>query len=396
MVITITAGSLLCACADQKEQEPEASEPASQTDDYEKGYDLPIEDVVREEASADCKAVMGQIQSIYQDAEKGSASNVVVSGETMVQMKEVVKAKGDPVTSAEHYAVMENYQKMENFLENASQSQSGSVILYEIGSDGGVARKQFSYDGTDMYVLAARAVWDDAGEARITYVSYTRLKDWAYTEKGWFCYELCVPEPPEVTEIVDGSRMIRVRPLTESCIAASEKYVLPLGYQGNNLLYSDWDADHMEQLDYNGMFEYLYSMKYGSKLEGENYPNGIPADEFEQVIMEYLPVTAEQIRAWAVFDEAKGTYAWVRLGCGNYAPAFFDLSMPEVVAVKEHENGTITLTVDAVCSKMMRNDAVITHELTVQPQEDGSFRYLSNKILDDGLEHIPNYQYRFA
>ena len=30
-------------------------------------------------------------------------------------------------------------------------------------------------------------------------------KEWKYTDKGWFCYELCVPEPPEVSEIVDGS-----------------------------------------------------------------------------------------------------------------------------------------------------------------------------------------------
>ncbi len=40
---------------------------------------------------------------------------------------------------------------------------------------------------------------------RLPYISYTRLKEWKYTDKGWFCYELCVPEPPEVSEIMDGS-----------------------------------------------------------------------------------------------------------------------------------------------------------------------------------------------
>ena len=35
----------------------------------------------------------------------------------------------------------------------------------------------------------------------------------------------------------------------------SEKCVQGLGYQGNNLLCSNWDADHMEKLDYNGMYE---------------------------------------------------------------------------------------------------------------------------------------------
>ena len=40
------------------------------------------------------------------------------------------------------------------------------------------------------------------------------------------------------------------------------------------------------------------------------------------------------------------------------------------------------------------DDAVITHELTVKFADDGSFQYLGNEILDDGIMHIPDYQYR--
>ncbi len=64
----------------------------------------------------------------------------------------------------------------------------------------------------------------------------------------------------------------------------------------------------MSELDYNGMFEYLYGMKYGEKFNSEDYPNGIPKEEFESLIMEYLPITAEQIREYAVFDEENQTY----------------------------------------------------------------------------------------
>ena len=38
--------------------------------------------------------------------------------------------------------------------------------------------------------------------------------------------------------------------------------------------------------------------------------------------------------------------------------------------------------------------SVITHELTVRFAEDGSFQYLGNEILNDGIMHIPDYQYR--
>jgi hypothetical protein len=95
-----------------------------------------------------------------------------------------------------------------------------------------------------------------------------------------------------------------------------------------------------------------------------------------------------------VFDEENQTYAWVRLGCLNYAPTFFGTSLPEVIDIRENGDGTITLTVDAVCDMVICDDAVITHELTIRFAEDGSFQYLGNEILNDGIMQIPDYQYR--
>ena len=123
---------------------------------------------------------------------------------------------------------------------------------------------------------------------------------------------------------------------------------------------------------------------------------GLPKGEFERLIMEYLPVTSEEIQKYAAFDKEKQTYAWVRLGCFNYAPAYFGTSFPEVTDIRENEDGTVTLTVDAVCSMVLCDDAVITHELTVRFSEDGGFQYLGNKILDDGISNIPEYQYRIV
>ena len=38
---------------------------------------------------------------------------------------------------------------------------------------------------------------------------------------------------------------------------------------------------------------YNLSDEYGEKFNSEDYPNGIPKEEFESLIMEYLPITAE-------------------------------------------------------------------------------------------------------
>ena len=364
------------------------------TEQWEKGYDLPINETERKEAEDECKKVLVLISDIYILADKGDAVNPVLDDKTIYKMQDRIKEKGYPVTTMKAYAAMENYKRVEAFLKNCQDEKAGSVVLYELHSDGGIGRDKFIFDGKDMYLISACATWNSNDTYGMSYISYARIKEWKYTEKGWFGYELCVPEPPEVTEIVDRSCLVRIKPMTKEQREMSEKCVQGLGYQGNNLLCSNWDADHMEKLDYNGMYEYLFAMKYHKAFDAEDYPNGIPKEEFENLIMEYLPVTAEQIREYAVFDEKNQTYYWARLGCFNYAPTFFGTSLPEVIDIKENEDGTITLTVEAVCDMVICDDAVITHELTVRFAEDGSFQYLGNEILNDGIMHIPDYQYR--
>ena len=411
-ILLITAfliGCCVCACVKEDSITSETLEEDTEevsstektksaeeeaTEQWEKGYDLPVDEQEAVEAENDCIEMMELISDIYGDADKGAASNVVLEDETIFKMQKKIMETGCPVATLVLYSNMGNYENVDNFLNECMDGKSGAVVIYEICDDGGVGRMKFIFDGTDMYIVSTRGVWNDNNTPGTSYITYTRIKEWKYTDKGWFCYELCVPEYPEVTEMVDGSCLIRVKPMTEEQREMSEKCVRGLGYQGNNLLCSNWDTEHMEELDYNGMYEYLYAMKYQEKFNSENYPNGIPKEEFENLIMEYLPVTAEQIREYAVFDEENQTYYWVRLGCFNYAPTFFGTSLPEVVDIKENEDGTVTLTVEAVCDKVICDDAVITHELTVKFAEDGSFQYLGNEILNDGIMQIPDYQYR--
>lgn len=409
LIMTFLIGCFVCACGKEdsivSESLVEDTKEVSSTEEiksaeeeaaeqWEKGYGLPVDEQEEKEAENDCRAMMEHIYEIYKEADKGTASNVVLNDETILELQKKLMETGYPVVTLVTYPNMENYESVDSFLEDCASGKSGSIVIYEIHDDGAIGRMKFIYDGTDMYVVSAGSVWNENGKSRMSYISHTRIKEWEYTEKGWFCYELCVPEPPEVTEIVDGSCLIRVKPMTEEQREMSERCVRGLGYQGNNILCSNWDADHMEKLDFNGMYEYLYAMKYGDKFNSEDCPDGIPKEEFESLIMEYLPITAEQIREYAAFDEEKQTYLWERLGCFNYAPTFFGTSLPEVVNIKENDDGTVTLTVEAVCDMVVCDDAVITHELTVRFAEDGSFQYLGNEILNDGIQDIPNYQYR--
>lgn len=90
------------------------------------------------------------------------------------------------------YAAMENYKKVEDFLKNCQEEKAGSVVLYELHSDGGIGRDKFIFDGKDMYLIGACAIWNTNDTYGLSYISYARIKEWKYTDKGWFCYELCV------------------------------------------------------------------------------------------------------------------------------------------------------------------------------------------------------------
>lgn len=359
---------------------------------WEKGYDLPVDKERKDAAEKDSRIQMEKIQDIFCDA-KDTASGTVLSKESIGKLKKELKKGGNPVADSQRYSKMENYEVMESFLSECRERKKGTVVLYYVKSSGGVNRLEFESDGNEIYVLETMAEWNNANEAIITGTSYTRVKNWNYTEKGWFSYELCAPQPPEVTEVVDACMMIRVRPMDETCKDFSERCLDTMGYRGNNLLCSEWDGSDLSDLDFNGLFEALYEMKYGKMMNQENYESGIPEEEFESLMTAYLPVTKEELQSLAHYDETTRTYSWARLGTGNYAPTTFGTSIPEVVEVEKREDGVVVLTVEAVCMAAC-NDNVLTHKLTVKCNEDGTFRYLGNEISDDELVKIPEYQYR--
>lgn len=364
--------------------------PGNQT---EKGYDLPVEVGEREEAERDCFAKLQLVRDLF-PAYRGGDDSSEISDEQIERAADRIAEDGCCVMAVGEYAGMENYERLEAFLERAAKGEEGEEILYKISRSGMISRQKYKSDGKDLYVISAVASWQSGGEPVLNYLTRTRVKEWRVTEKGWFCYRLCVPEYPEVTEVVDGSCMVRVVPMTDENREMSERCVLPVAYKGNNLFCCDWDAEHMEELDYNGLYEYLYQMKYGENFPVEEYRGGIPAEEFESLMTEYLPVTEEELRRFAVYDGENRTYAWEMQEYSNDAPVFFSAAVPEVTDIREHEDGTVTLKVDAVCEMLLCDDAAITHEVRVRFEEDGSFRYLGNKMIYCGENGMPEYRER--
>lgn len=350
-----------------------------------KGYQLPVPAGEEKAAGEDCLRIMELYADLYAVADKGTTVNTVFSEEALLAMQQQAATEGNPVEVNVPYADLENYESMDRFLKESKAGQAGECTMYTVHIDGSLGRSRFVFDGNDMYLSAADAVWNKDNEPVFSHISYTRIRQWQYTEKGWFGYELCVPEPPEVTEIVDGSCLVRVLPYREELRRLSRQCVFGIGYGSGNLLDTDWDEQNMENLDFNSLFPCFYQLRYQERFLCENYSGGIPEQEYEQLMMQYLPVKTDALRKNTAYDAKAKAYSCEPMGCFTYTPDFIGTSLPEVTAVRENEDGTMTLTVDAVCDMVICDDAVITGELTVKMNDDGSFQYLGNKVIEDNI-----------
>ncbi|MBM6855077.1 hypothetical protein H6B11_13110 [Mediterraneibacter glycyrrhizinilyticus] len=381
------AAFLMAGCAENTESQRQSEE---KEEAVEKGYGIPVDDGKKADAQEDCAEMFQRIDEVCPEFMQDE--RLSLTEEEAQRAADAMGASGNPVSGTDVYRGMENYESMEEFLRDCEAGKEGGIVLYELYDDGEIGRKEFSCDGEDVYLFAVSAYRKEGG-AVLGDVSYSRIKTWSYTEKGWFFYELCAPEYPEVTEPIYSNAMMRVIPLKEEYVEITERFLEPIAYNGNNLFCTDWDKDHMQGIDYNGLFEYLYQVKTGDAFDKTRYENGIPGEEFENLMTVCLPVSAEQLREYASYESGEERYDWISLGVGNRTLGELTGSIPEVVDLEENSDGTLTLTVDAVCESMA-DDEFLTHRLTVSLDGDGSVRYLSNQVEEEKKDALSEYVYR--
>ncbi|OUP49290.1 DUF6070 family protein [Lachnoclostridium sp. An181] len=372
LLCMVLASVCLIGCASTKEKEEVSTNGQGQS--QEKGYDLPVDEKEKKQGEQDLKKI---IESGGQDPGK---------------LLETATKSGAPGILAGVAANMVNYEKADEFLKNAKSTQKGEIQIYQIKDDGRVIRNQFTFDGEEMFLLYMSARKEDNGQIVFGETSYTKVEQWRYTDKGWFAYELCAPEWPKVTEVVESTSMIQIRPVDERYLKIENQYLRPVGYKGNNLFLAQWQQKDMDNLDYIGIFDTFYQMIYKTSVDNEKFQNGVPAKEFESVIQRFLSVSTEELRK-SRYYRGDGTYLWQAYGVGNHVGNEVTGAIPKIVDMRENEDGTYTLAIESV-NETSGEDCVFSHELTVRFLEDGGIIYVSNHLTGWGKYTEPGYQYR--
>ena len=202
---------------------------------------------------------------------------------------------------------------------------------------------------------------------------------WEYTDGYLFFGRSHMPGydgPSECTAL-------RLEPLDETWMDWNREYLLPTGYESNNLFLEDWSEDNIGEVDFYDLFDAWYPLVYKSPvpyLPDENCNVGavyrIPAEEFESVIGSHLSIDVGALRTKTRYFEEDHTYEYRPRGL--YECQITSL-YPEVTGGREQEDGTLTLTVRAV-DPGERKAAAFTHEVVVRPLENGGFQYVSNRV----------------
>lgn len=95
-------------------------------------------------------------------------------------------------------------------------------------------------------------------------------------------------------------------------------------------------------------------------------------------MLSHFDISQTELRQLAHYDENSNTYPWQEQWASNYT--YFPTVIPEVTAYRQNNDGTIQLTVNAMCTEF-KTDCLFIHEVTIRPQTDGGFQYLGNRVI---------------
>ena len=261
---------------------------------------------------------------------------------------------------------MYNYQLFQSFYRNYTDGgERDYICVYRVNRDASVTEMTFVYDDSRIQMIFNTAKYENR-DWKFIATGIRDLKDMKLTEKGYFIYTYS-------NIIAHGGlkEYFRVSPLTDECRKLTRKYVYGLSYVNYNMLVIDWDESNASDILVPCMFDDIYRLYTGENLK----PDGgwIDADKYESVMLSMFPVTVTELRDNCDYNSEKNSYRY-QVILGKQYPQF-----GEVVDYIYNDDGTVSLIVDAVWADK-GSDIAFRNTLTVKPEEDGTFKYMSNHI----------------
>mgnify|MGYP006391885253 FL=1 len=331
---------------------------------------------------------------------KASEENKIADLETVRIIVNQFGENGYPAVDSRNQIDMTEAEQVEWFCEMVDTQEEAEITIIEVSYLGGFVKYDLETKDGNVDVVRSYYKYENGNMKREVTGSY-QAEYWNYTEDGylmfsgvWFSEELYVLELSGAEE----HTALRVQPLDETYRELSRKYLLPIGFEQNNMFIVDWSEDDFGELNFYDMFDLLYPKVYGTNIPyvaDDNLGVGavyqIPKDDFERVILPYFNIDSETLQSKTIYNAEDKTYEYKPRGFEEVEYPEYPYS--EVIGFTENGDGTLTLTANVVFP-YVGDSKVYAHEVVVRPLENGGVQYVSNRIIpsEDNCEetwHTP-------
>ena len=318
---------------------------------------------------------------------KASEENKIADLEMIRIIVNQFGEKGYSAVDSRNQIDMTEAEQVEWFCEMVDTQEEAEITIIEVSYLGGFVKHDLETKDGNVDVVRSYYKYENGNMKREVTGSY-QAEYWNYTEDGylmfsgvWFSEELYVLTLSGAEE----HTALRVQPLDETYRELSRKYLLPIGFEQNNMFIVDWSEDDFGDLNFYDMYDLLYPKVNGTYtpyVADDNLGVGavyrIPKDDFESVIMAYFNIDSETLQSKTIYYAEDETYEYKPRGFEEVEYPEYPYS--EVVGFTKNSDGTLTLTANVVFP-YAGDSKVFAHEVVVRPLENGGVQYVSNRII---------------
>ncbi len=373
----VVAGVVILIMTGCSDESPEVSE-----------FKETVEDNEVYSSSEDDSRGAENIAEVYRDIYNEAAeTNTLASLETKLRIVARLGENGYVAVDSENQVDMTGSEQVLEFCKAVEEKKNGAVTIVAI-TDLGFRKFDLETENGSVNIVRGYYQYDQNGnlQNRST-VSYP-ADLWQYTEEGYLLFEgsyfseenfvLTLSDTPEHTAL-------RILPLDETCRELNRKYILPVGYEQNNIFLTDWSEEDFGDLDFYDVFDIFYPVLYRQPVPyvtDENLGVGavyrIPEEIFENVIMTYMDIDKETLQQKTTYLSEETAYEYRPRGF--YEVEYPDIPYPEVVDYTENPDGTITLIINAVYPNG-NTSLAYSHRTVIRLLDGDGFQYVSNEMI---------------
>lgn len=296
--------------------------------------------------------------------------------------------KGYTAVDSENQINMTEYEKLQQFCETVKDKKKGRMTVVEVTKNGSCTIRNMETQDGNVNIIRSYYVYEE-GEMDQSSEDIYRAESWEYTENGYLMFSgwLAFEGSYEVTrDKMMEYTAYRVLPLDETCRELNRKYILPIGYERNNMFLTDWSEEDFGELDFYDAFDLFYRENHmgngdftAGMAMGTSAVYLISKEKFEPVIMSKFRISSEVLQSKTVYYPEEEVYEYKPRGFEEVE--YPEYPYPEVIGYTRNNDGTLTLNVQVVFPYRGLSKVSI-HEVTVRDTEDGGIQYVANHVIE--------------